>query len=50
MLGVALKAGTSGKHLVGRYPLALDADEARSARSQRAGLVEGEQPRAGKNL
>ncbi len=50
MLGVALKTGTSGKQLVGRYPVAFDADKARFASSQRAGLVEGEQPRAGKNL
>ena len=50
VLGMALQPGGPGQHLVGRRPVALDADETRSARRQRAGLVEGEQPRARQGL
>ena len=45
VLGMALQPGGAGEHLVALRPFALDADDARLARRERAGLVEGEQPR-----
>ena len=42
MLGMALQPGRAGEHLVARRPVGLDADEARPARRERAGLVEGD--------
>ena len=50
MLGMALQPGSPCEHLVGPGAIALDADNMRSARRERAGLVEGEQSRARESL
>jgi hypothetical protein len=45
MFGMPLQTSSAREHLVGRGAIALDSNDTRSTRRERAGLVEGEQSR-----
>ena len=50
MLGMAFQPGGAREHLVGSGAIAVDGDNARLTRGERAGLVEGDQPHARERL